>query len=195
MPRAIKSAALFLRLKETDRAKYNHLPKKKPAISRDNNNYPRKSAKRQAYFTSYGKNDLTFEGSTPLKCYYDLSLTDGKHSIYAIENNDFETAQKYAKQYALQFGEIDSLILGCTHYPLLKTFLRQCCGDNTKIISQDELMGKKLKDYLFRHIEIDICLSRNNELKILVSQDDKKYREVAKYLFPNIMVEKVTNNA
>ena len=40
-------------------------------------------------FTSYGKNDFTFEGSTPLKGYYDLSLTDGK-AVWNDTLNDFE---------------------------------------------------------------------------------------------------------
>ena len=115
--------------------------------------------------------------------------------VPAIENNDFETAQKFAKQYASQFENIDSLILGCTHYPLLKTCLRQHCGEKVKIVSQDELMGGKLEDYLNRHIEIDICLSRNKELKILVSQEDKKYCEDAKSLFPDTIIQKVDNNA
>ena len=40
-------------------------------------------------FTSYGKNDFTFEGSTPLKGYYDLSLTDGK-AVWDDSINDFK---------------------------------------------------------------------------------------------------------
>ena len=115
--------------------------------------------------------------------------------VPAIENNDFETAQKFAKQYASQFDNIDSLILGCTHYPLLKTSLRQHCGEKVKIVSQDELMGKKLKDYLDRHIEIDICLSREKEVKILVSNEDEKYCQVAKSIFPDILVKKANKDA
>ena len=112
-------------------------------------------------------------------------------------NKDDEVTRLTAERYLKPLKEegVDTLILGCTHYPLLKTFLRQCCGEKVNIISQDELMGEKLRDYLFRHIEIDICLSRNNELKILVSQNDEKYREVAKFLFPDILVEEVTNHA
>lgn len=132
-----------------------------------------------------------------LKINPDLEIfeTASPELVPAIENNDFDTAQKFAKKYALQFDNIDSLILGCTHYPLLKTCLRQYCGEKVKIVSQDELMGKKLKDYLNRHIEIDICLSRNKELKILVSQNDKKYCEVANSLFPDTIIEKVSNHA
>ena len=115
--------------------------------------------------------------------------------VPAIENNDFESACKFAEQYANQFDNINSLILGCTHYPLLKTKLRKICGEGVKIVSQDELMGKKLVDYLNRHIEIDICLSRNKELNILVSQDGSHYRDVAKSLFPDIDIKEVEKNA
>lgn len=108
--------------------------------------------------------------------------------VPAIENNDFETAESYVKQYVAQFSDIDSLILGCTHYPLLKTYFRKYCSEKIKVVSQDELMGKKLYDYLQRHIEIDICLSRNSKLDVFVSKISDKYIEVAHSLFPNITV-------
>lgn len=115
--------------------------------------------------------------------------------VPAIENNDFETAHKFVEHYLKQFDNINSLILGCTHYPLLKDKVRDICKKDIKIVSQDELMGKKLADYLRRHIEIDICLSRNKELKILVSQDGEKYREAAQCLFPNVSIEKAIKYA
>ena len=40
-------------------------------------------------FTTYGTNDFTFEGSTPIKGYYDLSLTDGK-AVWDDSINDFK---------------------------------------------------------------------------------------------------------
>lgn len=115
--------------------------------------------------------------------------------VPAIENNDFATAYKFAEQYAKRFDNINSLILGCTHYPLIKTKLREVCKDGIKIVSQDELMGKKLADYLNRHIEIDICLSRNKEIRVLVSHNNDHYKEVAKSLFPNISIEEVLTDA
>ncbi|MCQ2741306.1 MAG: glutamate racemase [Alphaproteobacteria bacterium] len=106
-----------------------------------------------------------------------------------IEANDFTAAKAAAKEYTADFKNIDSLILGCTHYPLLKKDFREFMPENVRIVSQDDLMGQKLKDYLRRHVEIDICLSRNAELEILVSQMNDGYQKVAGLLFPNVEVK------
>lgn len=108
-----------------------------------------------------------------------------------IENNDFAEAEKAAVAYAKRFNNIESLILGCTHYPLVKTALRKALPENVKVVSQDELMGDKLKDYLKRHFEIDICLSRESRLEVLVSRLNEHYRQVALRLFPNVKIKEV----
>lgn len=110
--------------------------------------------------------------------------------VPAIENNDFETAAAAVRKYAGEFSGMDSLILGCTHYPLLKAYFREALP-NVRVISQDELMGAKLKYYLNRHVEIDICLSRNHEYKFLVSSLNEHYRSVAQKMFPDIPVSQV----
>ena len=113
--------------------------------------------------------------------------------VPAIESNNFNLASELAIKHLNQFENIDSLILGCTHYPLLKTTLRQNISEKTQIISQDELIGDKLKKYLQKHIDIDICLSRNSELKVWVSAVNNHYKEVANRLFPNIIIHEVQN--
>ena len=110
--------------------------------------------------------------------------------VKAIEANDFEEAAKIVKKYAEQFDKIDSLILGCTHYPLVKEFFKRELP-NVNIISQDELMGKKLQDYLSRHIEIDITLSRDSRYNFLVSQFNEHYHNVARTMFPDIPITEV----
>jgi glutamate racemase len=111
--------------------------------------------------------------------------------VPAIECDNFGEAEKEVMNYFNQFNNIDSLILGCTHYPLLKTILRQNVSEKIKVVSQDEIMGEKLKDYLRRHLDIDICLSRNSELKVWVSSVNNHYSKVAKRLFPNVVIEGV----
>ena len=69
----------------------------------------------------------------------------------------------------------------------LKEYFREALP-KVRIISQDELMGAKLADYLRRHIEIDICLSRNRDYKFLVSNWNEHYQKVAAMLFPGIPV-------
>lgn len=109
--------------------------------------------------------------------------------VPAIEANDFAAAEKAAAEYVRAFDNIDSLILGCTHYPLLKTTFRRLVSEKTRVVSQDELMGAKLRNYLERHIEIDITLSRGGSLKAIVSRLNDHYNEVAGRLFPGIVLE------
>lgn len=107
--------------------------------------------------------------------------------VNAIEANDFVAARRLVAEYAPRFSKMDSLVLGCTHYPLVKDYFRVELPQ-VKIISQDELMGAKLKDYLERHVEIDITLGRNSDYKFMVSSLNEHYRQVADALFPNIPV-------
>ena len=107
-----------------------------------------------------------------------------------IEANDFAAADKLVPEFAARFKDMDSLILGCTHYPLLKARFREALPQ-VRVISQDELMGAKLADYLRRHIEIDITLSRNGQYEFLVSDWNTHYQKVAARLFPDIPVREV----
>lgn len=74
---------------------------------------------------------------------------------------------KYLKP--LLAKKIDALILGCTHYPIFKNDIKKILGNGIKILSQDEIIPKKLKDYLKRHKEIEQKLSKNSKVKILVT--------------------------
>ena len=63
------------------------------------------------------------------------------------------------------------------------------------VVSQDELMGAKLADYLDRHLEIDLTLSREAECEILVSELNPHYGITEAALFPDLPVyEKEKNN-
>lgn len=108
-----------------------------------------------------------------------------------IENNDFGQAEAICRCYAGQFDAIDSLILGCTHYPLIKEHFRTLLPE-VKIISQDELMGTKLQNYLQRHPEISACLSRNHTYRFEVSRLNTQALNVAERLFPGIVIKEKT---
>ena len=104
-----------------------------------------------------------------------------------IESNNFEKAYEFCKQYAQRFIDISALILGCTHYPLLKQYFREIIPD-VKIISQDEFMGAKLQNYLQRHPEISAMLSRNHQYNFIVSKLNANSLEVAHRLFDGINI-------
>ena len=106
-----------------------------------------------------------------------------------IEANDFHQARRLCKKYADKFENIEALILGCTHYPLLKQYFRELMP-NVKIISQDEFMGAKLQNYLQRHPEISAMLTRNHQYNFIVSKLNTNSLEVAQRLFAGIKIDK-----
>lgn len=109
--------------------------------------------------------------------------------VPAIEANDFTEAKRAINEYAQTFQNLPALILGCTHYPLVKDLFQEALPE-TRLVCQDDLMGKKLADYLKRHTEIETNLSRKATRQFFVSKMSKSYTQVAQKLFPDIQLEK-----
>ena len=88
-----------------------------------------------------------------------------------VEAGETANALLFIKKYLEPFAgkKIDALVLGCTHYPIFKKEIKKLLPKNTKIISQDEIVPKKLKNYLARHPEIAKKLSKHGTAKILVT--------------------------
>lgn len=68
---------------------------------------------------------------------------------------------------------IDLLILGCTHYEIIKKEISKVLGKKIKILSEGIIVAQKLKDYLFRHPEIESKLDKNSKVEYNFS--DKNY--------------------
>ncbi len=102
-----------------------------------------------------------------------------------IEKNALQTAQKYLKLYLkpLINQKLDALILGCTHYPLLKETCQILLGKEVAIISQDEIIPKKLAYYLKKHPSMASKLSKHKARSFFVSAKNKTFATVAKQLF------------
>jgi glutamate racemase len=75
--------------------------------------------------------------------------------------------------------DIDTLILGCTHYPILMPKIKQYVPDGIKIVSQGEYVAESLKDYLTRHTEIDARCTKNGTAHYYTTENAKKFKEVA----------------
>lgn len=80
--------------------------------------------------------------------------------------------------------EIDTLILGCTHYPLLLHKIEKYVPQGVKIVSQGEYVSEKLADYLLRHPEMEQRLSKGGQVQYLTTESADKFRESAR-LFMN----------
>lgn len=97
-----------------------------------------------------------------------------------VENQEFDSegADYFVKQHIdrilSQSKEIDTLLLACTHYPLLIDKIKQFVQDNITILSQGEIVAKSLADYLNRHPEIEEKCTQNRTRRFLTtdSTDD-----------------------
>ncbi len=102
-----------------------------------------------------------------------------------IENNSLLKAESAIKYYteSLKNKKVKAIIFGCTHYALLKKSARKFAGSSVKIISQDEIIPKKLGQYLQKHKEISKTLGRGGNKDFCVTKKGKNFEAVAKFLF------------
>lgn len=89
--------------------------------------------------------------------------------------------------------EIDTLVLGCTHYPLLIDKIRKLLPEGINILSQGQYVAESLTDYLRRHPEIDKRLTREGKRRFLTTESADKFSETASIFLQNqIEVEQIT---
>ena len=97
-----------------------------------------------------------------------------------IENNEFENegadyfVKEYIRQLLDQSPAIDTILLACTHYPLLMDKIREYTPADMQILSQGALVADSLADYLYRHPEMANRLSRGGSRRFYTtdSTDD-----------------------
>jgi len=76
-------------------------------------------------------------------------------------------------------SDIDTIILGCTHYPLLLPLIKEFVPKGVKVISQGPIVASSLKSYLQRHPEMDQKLSKEGDVKFLTSEYPERFNESA----------------
>ncbi len=102
-------------------------------------------------------------------------------------------AVKIIKQYLqpLKKEQIDTLILGCTHYPIIYDLI-SAKMKNVKIINPALQVAKELKDFLLSNPDIDRSLSKCKQIRYFVSDLTPHLNDVAKnFMGQNINLEKV----
>ena len=89
--------------------------------------------------------------------------------------------------------QIDAIILGCTHYPLLMPKILKYLPKGVKIISQGEYVANSLKDYLERHTQIERKCAKGGSTRYLTTENPDKFKESARiFLNEEIQVENIT---
>jgi glutamate racemase len=102
-----------------------------------------------------------------------------------VENNEYDSkgsdyfVQKHINQILNKDTEIDTLILGCTHYPLLMKKIRQFTPPHIRIVAQGEYVAISLEDYLKRHPEMDKRCTKRGTCRFLTTESTSKFEESA----------------
>jgi glutamate racemase len=88
--------------------------------------------------------------------------------------------------------QIDAVILGCTHYPLLYDKIRKYLPEHIQAISQGTYIAKSLKDYLHRHPEIRTACTTGKTTSYLTTESPERFEENSSlFLNEKIKVEKI----
>ena len=89
--------------------------------------------------------------------------------------------------------QIDTLILGCTHYPLLMPKILKHLPQGVRVIPQGDYVADSLKSYLERHQQIEQKCSKNASVHYLTTENPDKFREQAQlFLHESVEVENIT---
>ena len=116
-----------------------------------------------------------------------------------VENNEASGEgadffiRKYIDNLLAKDRQIDTLVLGCTHYPILLPKIQKFIPQGVKVVAQGEYVATSLKDYLHRHPEMDMKCTREGKCRFYTTEAEDKFIESASmFLNENITVQRIT---
>ena len=102
-----------------------------------------------------------------------------------VENHEYNSPgadyfiQRHLNNILNRDSLIDTLILGCTHYPFLEPKIKQFLPSSVQIVSQGYYVAESLKNYLQRHPEMDAVCSKNGVCEYFTTESPEKFSETA----------------
>ena len=100
-----------------------------------------------------------------------------------IEAGEFDNiatpAQHYMERLIAQDSQIDTILLGCTHYALIEDLIRPMAPAGVKVTSQGTIVAAKLEDYLMRHPEMERRLDRSGTETFLSTENSPRIHRLA----------------
>jgi len=106
-----------------------------------------------------------------------------------VENREHESAgadyfvRQHIQQILNRDIQIDTLLLGCTHYPLLLPKIQVLVPSGVQIVSQGLIVSHSLKDYLQRHSEIETGLTKQGNCEFYTTDSSQDFDELANLFF------------
>lgn len=122
------------------------------------------------------------------KLFPDIEITQLACPIWVplIENNIHQTEAGKAlmredlNQLLAKDPKIDTIVLGCTHYPIVKDFIEEVVPSHVKVLSQGPIVAEKLLDYLYRHDEIASKCSKRGHIRFVTTEKSEVFDSNAK---------------
>ena len=96
--------------------------------------------------------------------------------------------KKRIEQLMRKDADIDTIILGCTHYPLLMNSIVKNLPDGVRVVPQGMYVAESLKNYLKRHQDVDKMITQGGTCQYLTTESEEKFKESAQ-IFLNEKVE------
>ncbi len=130
------------------------------------------------------------------KLYPDFTVTSEAAPMWVslVENHEADGpgadyfVRKYVDELLSADPQIDTIVLACTHYPLLYPKIRAVVPDNINVVRQGEIVAESLEDYLRRHPEIAGRCTRGGTCRYLTTENPEKFTDLAR-LFLNTDVD------
>jgi glutamate racemase len=116
-----------------------------------------------------------------------------------VENSEYNSdgadyfVKKELDRLLSQDKDIDTIVLACTHYPLLIDKIRKYVPKEMNIVSQGEIVAKSLENYLSRHGDMENHIGRSASCKFYTTEAIEKFRKSASvFLHEEIEAERIT---
>ncbi len=106
-----------------------------------------------------------------------------------IENGEYDKpgadyfVQQHLRHLLEQSSDIDTLLLACTHYPLLLDKIRQYLPSAVKVVTQGDIVARSLRNYLERHPEMALLCSRTSTRQFFTTDDPADFERQATRFF------------
>ncbi len=135
------------------------------------------------------------------KLYPDIHVSGVACPFWAllVEYNEADSpgadyfVKKRIDQLMMQDPDIDAVILGCTHYPLLMPKIVKYINPGVRIIPQGEYVAESLRVYLERHPEMEEKCTKNGTVRYLTTENAEKFEETASlFLHEQITAETIS---
>lgn len=136
------------------------------------------------------------------KLYPDMQVTGVACPMWVslVENGEYDSpgadyfVEKRISEILRRDPAIDTLVLGCTHYPHLMPKIMKYTPHGVRVIAQGDYVATALQQYLATHPALDARLSKGGQVNFLTTEDSEKFYENASIFMPdtNVKVEQIT---